>query len=226
MAAILKISKYFRWVHFDIRYRETVRNWPQKSIFDVDDVTAWRQSRMDTGDGHRFSLIVKKAVHAILLIFKQVKHQYDLQYFSNHYHHYNEHYISKFWQVRNLRLPFHLSVCLSVCRQHSFRCLLWNFNFKFHVHVYCGHRQKSPLFFSDISFKMATWWPYWIFSCDQAALQMVFSLCLSVCHTFLYARLKNGRIMLWQCPSVRPSEFSGLFFNMLWDINLKLGLCI
>ena len=37
----------------------------------------------------------------------------------------------------------------------------------------------------------------------------------SVCHTFLYARLKNGRIMLWQCPSVcpsvRPSEFSGLF---------------
>ena len=114
MAAMSKTSKYFRWVHFDSRYRKTVRNWPQKSIFDVDDVTAWRQSRMDTGDGHRFSLIVKKAVHAILLIFKQVKHQYNLQYFSNHYHHYNEHYISKFWQVRNLRLPFHLSVCLSV----------------------------------------------------------------------------------------------------------------
>ena len=27
-------------------------------------------------------------------------------------------------------------------------------------------------------------------------------------------------------PSVRPSAFSGLFFNMLWDINLKLGICI
>ena len=26
--------------------------------------------------------------------------------------------------------------------------------------------------------------------------------------------------------SVRPSEFSGLFFNVLWDINLKLGICI
>ena len=26
--------------------------------------------------------------------------------------------------------------------------------------------------------------------------------------------------------SVRPSEFPGLFFNMLWDINLKLGICI
>ena len=34
---------------------------------------------------------------------------------------------------------------------------------------------------------------------------------------------KTGRIMPWQCPSVRPSAFSGLFFNMLWDINLKLG---
>ena len=56
-----------------------------------------------------------------------------------------------------------LSVCLSVCRQHGFQSLLWNFNFKFHVHVDCGHRQKSPLFFSNVSFKMATWWPYWIF---------------------------------------------------------------
>ena len=49
---------------------------------------------------------------------------------------------------------------------------------------------------------------------------------------------KTGRIMPWQCPSVRlsvcpsvrpsvrPSVFSGLFFNMLWDINLKLGIYI
>ena len=27
----------------------------------------------------------------------------------------------------------------------------------------------------------------------------------NVCQTFLYARLKNGRIMPWQCPSVRLS---------------------
>ena len=26
--------------------------------------------------------------------------------------------------------------------------------------------------------------------------------------------------------NVRPSAFSGLFFNMLWDINLKLGIYI
>ena len=43
MAAILKISKYLRYVHFDIRYGKIVR-----STFDVDDVTddvtACRQS--------------------------------------------------------------------------------------------------------------------------------------------------------------------------------------
>ena len=30
-------------------------------------------------------------------------------------------------------------------------------------------------------------------------------------------------VRLSVCPSVRPSAFSGLFSNMLWDINLKLG---
>ena len=55
--------------------------------------------------------------------------------------------------------------------------------------------------------------------------------------TFLYARLKNGTyyavamsVRPSVCPSVRPSvrpsAFSGLFFNMLWDINLKLGIYI
>ena len=49
----------------------------------------------------------QKASASILLIFKPVKHQYNLQHFSYHYHHYSQHCISKFWQVRNLRLPFH-----------------------------------------------------------------------------------------------------------------------
>ena len=39
MAAILKFSKYFRYVHFDIRYRKTVKNYPRKSYFDPDDVS-------------------------------------------------------------------------------------------------------------------------------------------------------------------------------------------
>ena len=46
MAAILKISQYFRQVHFGIRYGKIVRNYARKSTFDVDDVTddvtAWR----------------------------------------------------------------------------------------------------------------------------------------------------------------------------------------
>ena len=51
----------------------------------------------------------------------------------------------------------------------------------------------------------------------------------SVCHTFLYARLKNGRIMPWQClsvcPSVRPSvrqrfpDFSSTCFEIsIWNL--------
>ena len=49
MAAILKISKYLGYVHFDIRYGKIIANCLRKSSFDVDDVTddvtALRQSR-------------------------------------------------------------------------------------------------------------------------------------------------------------------------------------
>ena len=54
---------------------------------------------------------------------------------------------------------------------------------------------------------------------------------------FLYARLQTGRIMVWWCPSVRPSgspsvhpsvrpsvrpsQFSALFSYMLWHNDLK-----
>ena len=40
---------------------------------------------------------------------------------------------------------------------------------------------------------------------------------------FLYARLQTGRIMVWWCPSVRPSvrPFSALFSYMLWHNELK-----
>ena len=48
MAAIWKISKYFRKIQFENRYGKIVRNYPRKSIFNVDDatddVTAWRQT--------------------------------------------------------------------------------------------------------------------------------------------------------------------------------------
>ena len=73
-------------------------------------------------------------------------------------------------------------------------------------------------------------------------LFLYFDICNYICQTTSYHFYtpvwKTGRIMPWQCPSVRlsvcpsvrpsvrPSAFSGLFFNMLWDINLKLGIYI
>ena len=35
--------------------------------------------------------------------------------------------------------------------------------------------------------------------------------CVPMWLLFLYAGLKNGCILPWRCPSVRPSEFSGVF---------------
>ena len=52
---------------------------------------------------------------------------------------------------------------------------------------------------------------------------------VNVHRIFLYARLKKRTyyaVAMSVCPSVRPSGFSGLFFNMLWDINLKHGIYI
>ena len=59
---------------------------------------------------------------------------------------------------------------------------------------------------------------------------------------FLYARLQTGRIMVWWCPSVRPSgspsvhpsvrpsvrpsQFSAFFSYMLWDIELKFCILL
>ena len=52
---------------------------------------------------------------------------------------------------------------------------------------------------------------------------------MTTAFSFLYARLQTGRIMVWWCPSVRPSgspsvrssQFSALFSYMLWHIDLK-----
>jgi hypothetical protein len=46
-------------------------------------------------------------------------------------------------------------------------------------------------------------------------------------YSFLYARRKTGRIMLWRCPSVRGHlQFSGLFFAIFKAIGLKLGVLL
>ena len=123
---------------------------------------------MGKGDGHRFSLHDKKPVHAILFIFKQVKHQYDLQYFSYHYHHYNDHYISKFWQVRNLFISVCLSVCLSVtpfwpCSHHH---IIMKFsggitNDRSDVHAK-GQGQRSKVKVKEVK-KIVKFYPDWAF---------------------------------------------------------------
>ena len=59
-----------------------------------------------------------------------------------------------------------LSVCPSVCRRHGFRSIsqVWFgisiSNFICMLMVAIG---RSLLIFSDVTFKMAAWWPYWIF---------------------------------------------------------------
>ena len=59
-----------------------------------------------------------------------------------------------------------LSVCPSVCRRHGFRSVTKVFfgisisNFICMLFVAIG---RSLLIFSDVTFKMAAWWPYWIF---------------------------------------------------------------
>ena len=58
------------------------------------------------------------------------------------------------------------SVCPSVCRRHGFRSIsqvcfgISISNFICMLMVAIG---RSLLIFSDVIFKMAAWWPYWIF---------------------------------------------------------------
>ena len=153
---------------------------------------------MEKGDAHRFSLLDKKPVHAILLIFKQVKHQYNLQYFSYHYHHYNEHYISKFWQVRNLRLPFHLCVCYlpKVCWLVMF-VTCQNYHFGKYVRWSCLLLAKITILASMLSVclllakiylpKFTFWQVCWLVvfvTCQNLILASMFVglVCLFVCY--------------------------------------------
>ena len=56
-------------------------------------------------------------------------------------------------------------------------------NFSSKLLVYMG---RSLLIFSNVTSQMAAWQPYWFFSCDQAALWMVFSVRPSVCPSHLF----------------------------------------
>ena len=65
-----------------------------------------------------------------------------------------------------IHLSVRPSVCPSVCRRHGFRSIsqvsfgISISNFICMLMVAIG---RSLLIFSDVTFKMAAWWPYWIF---------------------------------------------------------------
>ena len=70
-----------------------------------------------------------------------------------------------YW-IHLVRPSVRLSVCLSVCRRHGFRSIsqvcfgISISNFICMLMVAIG---RSLLIFSDVTFKMAAWRPYWIF---------------------------------------------------------------
>ena len=68
----------------------------------------------------------------------------------------------------------------------------------------------TELLFYDQSFLFKKY----IFSCDQAALWMVFSVCLSVCHTFL----KAFRLFSHHCIIMK---FSGVIKNDQSNVHAK-----
>ena len=102
-----------------------------------------------------------------------------------------------------------LSVCLSVCRRHGFRSITLDCfgisisNFMCMLFVAMG---RSLLIFSDVTFKMATWRPFWIFRFPDSnftlALNTMFKLHWNI--TCVYGKksidfqqchFQNGRLV-------------------------------
>ena len=70
-------------------------------------------------------------------------------------------------------------------------------------------------------------WEWLSISCNTCIINnLICHCCFSFHHSFLYARLKNGRIMLWQCPSVCPSVRPSVrpsfpdFFSTCFEISI------
>ena len=112
-----------------------------------------------------------------------------------------------------------------LCRWHGFRSVsqvcfgISISNFIWLLMVAIG---SSLLIFSDVTFKMAAWRPYWIFfSCDQAALQMVFSVCLSV-RLSVCPSVRLSVTPFWLCSHHRIiMKFSGVITNDQRKVHAK-----
>ena len=95
-----------------------------------------------------------------------------------------------------------------------------------------GQGQRSKVKVTEVKtqfncFRTVT--PVWIYIWwwnDAQSLMRHWNVTLSFDALFLYARLKNGRIMLWQCPSVCPSVRPSVrpsfpdFFSTCFEISI------
>ena len=118
-------------------------------------------------------------------------------------------------------LSVHLSGCLSVhlCRQHGFQSInevcFWNFNFKFHVLVDCGHRQK-PIDFQQCHFQNGC---LAILDCLVSGLD-----CLVTILDFLVSGLQFSvaqYLRIWEIQ-----EISSYFFLRKWIFPVDTSLCL
>ena len=139
------------------------------------------------------------------------------------------HAYKQLWE--HLFLSIRPSVRLSVC--HTFFTII--VIDKSDVHV-IGQGQRSKVKVTEFKtqcsrFRTVTpvWIPIWLRNEAQSLKWHRRGALLFFYHTpvwktdvLCYGNVRPSVLR----TSVRPSEFSGLFFNMLWDINLKLGICI
>ena len=140
-----------------------------------------------------------------------------------------------------------LAVCPSVCRRHGFRSVtqicvgisIWNF-----ISMLLVAMSRSLLIFSDVTFKMAAWWPSGIFR----FLDPNFSLALNIkskhkCHiTCVYGKepidFQQCHFQNVRLAAILGFAISGLcrwhaFWNVTWvclfrfpDSNFCLALNI
>ena len=71
------------------------------------------------------------------------------------------------------------SVCPSVCRRHGFRSIsqvCFGISISNFICILMVAIGRSLFIFSDVTFKMAAWWPYWIFWFPDSNLTLTLNI--------------------------------------------------
>ena len=122
---------------------------------------------------------------------------------------------------RDLTSCWHKPECIvttNPSRSVLITIITWHFQFRpmnvSILHLKDDYRARSESRFACYAHCYVTWCPLttgivasqWPSARDAVLVTRYPTPFTSAClNSFLYARLKNGRIMLWQCPSVCPS---------------------